>query len=68
MFTHITNGSKIAFQALAQRLTDWEFSLLDCQITNPHLVRLGAYEITRREFLRRLSEALRFPTRRGQWR
>jgi leucyl/phenylalanyl-tRNA--protein transferase len=67
MFTRITNGSKIAFQALAQRLADWEFSVLDCQITNPHLARLGAYEITRREFLRRLNAALQLPTRRGKW-
>jgi len=67
MFTHITNGSKVAFHALARRLEDWEFSLIDCQITNPHLVRLGAYEITRREFLRRLKTALQFPTWRGKW-
>jgi leucyl/phenylalanyl-tRNA--protein transferase len=67
MFTQVTNGSKVAFFSLAQRLAAWEFSLIDCQITNPHLVRLGTYEITRREFLRRLNEALQFPTRRGKW-
>jgi leucyl/phenylalanyl-tRNA--protein transferase len=67
MFTQVTNGSKVAFFSLAQRLAEWEFSLIDCQITNPHLVRLGTYEITRREFLRRLNEALQFPTRRGKW-
>jgi leucyl/phenylalanyl-tRNA--protein transferase len=67
MFARVSNGSKIAFYSLAQRLTEWGFSLVDCQITNPHLVRLGAYEITRKEFLRRLNTALQFPTRRGQW-
>jgi leucyl/phenylalanyl-tRNA---protein transferase len=68
MFTQVTNGSKVAFFSLAQRLAEWEFSFIDCQITNPHLMRLGAYEITRREFLRRLNESLQFSTRRGQWR
>jgi leucyl/phenylalanyl-tRNA--protein transferase len=67
MFTQVTNGSKVAFFSLAQRLAEWEFTLIDCQITNPHLVRLGSYEITRREFLRRLNESLQFPTRRGKW-
>jgi leucyl/phenylalanyl-tRNA--protein transferase len=67
MFTQITNGSKVAFATLAKKLTEWEFSLIDCQITNPHLQRLGSYEISRKEFLRRLTYALTFPTRRGRW-
>jgi leucyl/phenylalanyl-tRNA--protein transferase len=68
MFARVSNASKVAFFSLAQRLLEWEFSLIDCQITNPHLMRLGAYEITRKEFVRRLNEALQFPTRRGKWR
>jgi leucyl/phenylalanyl-tRNA--protein transferase len=68
MFTQVSNASKVAFFTLAQRLAEWEFTLIDCQITNPHLMSLGAYEITRKEFLRRLGEALRFPTRQGEWR
>src|SRR5262249_26550435 len=67
MFTQVTNGSKVAFFSLAQRLAGWEFTLIDCQITNPHLVRLGSSEITRKEFLRKLNESLQFPTRRGKW-
>ena len=67
MFTQITNGSKVAFASLAKRLTEWEFSLIDCQITNPHLQRLGSHEISRKEFLRQLTQALTFPTRRGKW-
>jgi leucyl/phenylalanyl-tRNA--protein transferase len=68
MFTRVSNASKVAFATLAQRLVDWQFTLIDCQITNPHLQRLGAQEITRTEFLHRLATALRFPTRRGKWR
>jgi leucyl/phenylalanyl-tRNA--protein transferase len=67
MFARVTNASKVAFATLAQRLADWQFTLIDCQITNPHLQRLGAYEISRAAFLRRLAEALQVPTRQGKW-
>jgi leucyl/phenylalanyl-tRNA--protein transferase len=67
MFAHVTNASKVAFATLAQRLADWQFTLIDCQMTNPHLQRLGAYEISRADFLRRLADALQVPTRQGKW-
>ena len=67
MFKRETNASKAAFATLAQRLHDWEFTLIDCQISNPHLQSLGSYEISRAEFLRRLTHALTFPTRMGKW-
>lgn len=67
MFARVSNASKVAFATLARWLVEWEFTLIDCQITNPHLVRLGAQEISRAEFLRRLDQALRFPTRQGRW-
>jgi leucyl/phenylalanyl-tRNA--protein transferase len=41
--------------------------MIDCQIINPHLQSLGAYEIPRADFLHRLAKALAFPTRRGKW-
>ena len=67
MFKHETNASKVAFATLSQRLQAWEFTLIDCQITNPHLQRLGGHEISRKEFLHRLEHALAFPTRRRKW-
>jgi leucyl/phenylalanyl-tRNA--protein transferase len=67
MFKRVTNASKVAFSSLAHRLIQWNFTMIDCQITNPHLQSLGSYEITRAEFLRRLAQALNFPTRRGPW-
>ena len=67
MFTRVTNASKAAFCVLAQRLQVWEFTLIDCQITNPHLQTLGASEISRPEFLERLVHTQQFPTRRGNW-
>jgi len=67
MFKRVTNASKVAFASLTQRLIQWNFTMIDCQITNPHLQSLGSYEITRAEFLRRLAQALNSPTRRGPW-
>lgn len=67
MFKRVTNASKVVFATLAQRLSGWRFTMIDCQITNPHLQSLGSYEITRAEFLRRLAHALTFPTRAGRW-
>ena len=67
MFARVTNASKVAFATLAHRLAEWEFTLIDCQITNPHLQRLGSYEISQHEFLQRLAHALQSPTRRGKW-
>jgi leucyl/phenylalanyl-tRNA--protein transferase len=67
MFKYETNASKVAFATLAQRLVEWQFTMIDCQMTNPHLLRLGAQEIPRSQFLRQLASALSFPTRRGKW-
>jgi leucyl/phenylalanyl-tRNA--protein transferase len=67
MLKRVTNASKVAFASLAQRLAEWQFTLLDCQITNPHLQSLGSHEITRAEFLQRLTQALTFPTKQGKW-
>jgi leucyl/phenylalanyl-tRNA---protein transferase len=67
MFKYETNASKVAFATLAQQLTEWQFTMIDCQITNPHLLSLGAQEIPRSQFLRQLASALSFPTRRGKW-
>lgn len=57
MFSHVTNGSKVALYALCQRLQTWGYQLLDCQIENPHLLSLGAQRMSRREFCDRLAAA-----------
>ena len=67
MFSRVSNASKVAFFSLTRQLEEWGFSLFDCQISNPHLHSLGAYDIPRAEFLARLSQALSRPTRRGSW-
>lgn len=48
MFSKVSNASKLAFIYLA---TKKNYHLIDCQIHNKHLARLGAREIERKEFL-----------------
>lgn len=56
MFHLQTNASKVAFLALSQHLTVNNMSIIDCQLVNPHLERLGCVAIERDDFLRLLKE------------
>ena len=38
------------------------FRIFDAQIMNPHLASLGAYEISHREYMKRLQDALQSET------
>ena len=61
MFHARTDASKAAFAALVERLReagDRGRRLLDVQWLTPHLETLGAQEITRAEYRRRLADAL----------
>jgi leucyl/phenylalanyl-tRNA--protein transferase len=61
MFHRRTDASKAAVVHLVEHLRGRGFTLLDAQVPNPHLSSLGAREISRREYLRRLKEALATP-------
>ena len=67
MFYRESDASKVALYALMTRLEAWDFAFLDCQITTPHLDRMGAVEWTRDEFLDAVAEAVAQPTRLGSW-
>jgi leucyl/phenylalanyl-tRNA---protein transferase len=67
MFAQENNASKVGLVALVNQLQKWSFSLIDCQVTTQHLVRLGAREISRKQFLVELKRAMRSPTRKGKW-
>jgi leucyl/phenylalanyl-tRNA---protein transferase len=58
MFHRRTDASKIALAHLVKRLRHGRFRLLDVQYWTPHLGRFGTVEISRRDYLSRLSEAL----------
>lgn len=57
MFSKHDDASKIALVALCRQLQQWGFLLLDCQVSNPHLLSMGAEEISREEFDRYLPAA-----------
>jgi len=68
MFSRRSDASKVALVGLVELLKARQVELIDCQVRTDHLIRMGAIEIPRIEFLRRLKAALRFPTDRGSWR
>jgi leucyl/phenylalanyl-tRNA--protein transferase len=68
MFHLKTDASKVALATLVETLKHWDFHFIDSQMTTEHMVRLGAKELPRRIFLKRLQSALRHPTKRGRWR
>ena len=51
MFSSASNGSKIAFSYLIQLCQRLGIELVDCQMPNPHLMSLGAQDISRADFL-----------------
>ena len=62
MFSLERDASKCALVFLVERLRQREFTLLDTQFLTPHLSGLGAIEIPRLDYLRRLSAAIAIPT------
>ncbi len=57
MFHRQTNASKLAFIVTASELFASGFTMIDCQLENPHLTTLGVQSMPRHEFLERLANA-----------
>lgn len=62
-----SGGSKAALAALARRLHDWEWPLVDAQVENPHLLRCGAETWPRAHFLAAVAAQVVEPGRIGAW-
>lgn len=58
MFSRRTDASKIALAFTLRHLRNCGFQLFDTQFLTPHLASLGAVEISRADYRRRLAEAL----------
>ncbi|RUL79648.1 leucyl/phenylalanyl-tRNA--protein transferase [Dyella choica] len=67
MFSAQSGGSKLALCALASLLRAWEFPLIDAQVSNPHLLGLGAVEIPRELFLRKVRASATTPFHAQCW-
>lgn len=61
MFSLVSNSSKVALAHLVNCLKEWDFDMIDCQMKTDHLVRLGAREISGREFRKRLALSVKQP-------
>ena len=55
MFSVKPNTSKMAFVYL---INNMDYELIDCQVENPHLKSLGAFNIERSSFIQQLCELL----------
>lgn len=60
-FHRARDASKVALVALARRLRSLDFALLEVQYLTEHLRQFGVVEVSHREYLRRLSEAIAQP-------
>ncbi len=67
MFHAANNASKAALAVLAATLAGMEFSVIDCQVSTPHLAAWGARAIPRRRYVQLLRQGLRLRTHRGSW-
>lgn len=61
MFSRRSNASKTALLALAGHLRRLGYQLIDCQMPTDHLQSLGAMEVSRERFLRRVRQLTRGP-------
>lgn len=66
MFHRVSDASKIALYYLVRQLQIQGFGLLDIQQSTPHCSRMGASEVSRDEYLWRLSEAVATPAWFGE--
>ncbi len=68
MFSRVTDASKMALISLCRQLEHWDFGLLDCQVTNPHLLSMGAIELPRARFIQEIKALANQPGQPGSWR
>ena len=67
MFSRESGGSKLALLALGRLLQRWDYPLIDAQVTNNHLLSLGAVEYPRDTFLKTVRQLVKLPGQPGSW-
>jgi leucyl/phenylalanyl-tRNA--protein transferase len=66
-FARVPNASKVGLAVLYWHLAKWGFKFFDGKLIGPLWESLGCREIRRRDYLARLLEAVRVPTKIGRW-
>lgn len=67
MFSRATDASKVGIVTLVERLREWGFALIDCQMPTRHLESFGARSIPRAAFAEALAMHLDRPSA-ADWR
>ena len=67
MFSDVTDASKVALVALVSMLRRAGFEMIDCQVQSEHLDSLGARDIPRLDFERRLAQTIGMDIDAGMW-
>ena len=67
MFSGASGGSKVALAALAHRLQEWSWPLIDAQVENDHLLSLGAVGVARSAFIAKVETLSAEPAPAGHW-
>ncbi len=67
MFSAASGGSRTALLAAARLLARWGWPLIDAQVANPHLLRMGAIELPRPAFLDHVATLAVRAGRPGCW-
>ena len=62
MFSQANDASKVGFVSLVERLQEWGFKLVDCQMPTQHLASFGARAVSRRAFAEALAKHLDQPS------
>lgn len=68
MFSLVPDASKVALSVLVERLKEWKFDFIDCQVPTTHLKSLGAVEVPRELFLKRLKDGSDVEVAHDAWR
>jgi len=67
MFHHVANASKVAFYHLVEKLSSWNFKIIDAQVYTNHLESLGGELIPRSKYIQILESALLIEDIPGSW-
>jgi len=67
MFCTERDASKVALKRLCEELLTRGFRMIDCQMSTPHLISLGAEMIPRIDFTQALTDYVGGPFQPGSW-
>jgi len=67
MFSRTSDASKVAMVGLVHIMRRGRYAMIDCQLESEHLNSLGAHNIPRLDFERRLAQTIGVEPRAGAW-